>query len=313
MNIALDLMGGDYAPREVLAGIQQYYQENSGSQAKILMLGNEAEIRTLLPEFPELEDAQFEVIHCSEKIGYNESPAKALKSKPDSSISKGFYLLATGMADAFASAGNTGAMMAGAMFTLKTSPHVIRPTIGTVLPRPGGKTGFLLDVGIHSDCKPENINQFAVIGSLYAKEILGIENPKVGLLNIGEEEGKGDLLARESYPLLKANTKINFYGNVEGRDVLKDTVDVIVCDGFTGNILLKLLESLHPVMNSQGINHDYLRRFDFEEYGGTPILGVEKPVLIAHGVSRQEAYCNMIVEAVRIIETGLIGKISEKL
>lgn len=313
MNIALDLMGGDYAPEEVLAGIELYFSENSGTQVRILMLGDEAQVNSLLPQFAAIKPDHYELIHCTEKIGYNESPAKALKAKPDSSIAKGFYLLASGKADAFASAGNTGAMMAGAMFSLRTSPNVLRPTIGTIIPREGGKTGFLLDVGIHSDCKPENINQFAIIGSLYASEILGISNPIVGLLNIGEEEGKGNALAKEAYPLLKNNDKINFYGNIEGRDILRDTADVIVCDGFVGNILLKLLESLHPILGEQGLSNDYLNRFDFEQYGGTPILGIEKPVLIAHGVSRREAYCNMIGEAVRIIETGFINKISERL
>jgi glycerol-3-phosphate acyltransferase PlsX len=179
----------------------------------------------------------------------HEHPTKALKEKQQSSIALGFYYLAKGKIDAFISAGNTGAMLVGALFSIKAIDGVLRPTISTIIPKENGGTGLLLDVGINADCKPENLNQFAILGSLYAKHILGIDNPRVGLVNIGEEEGKGNLLAQATYPLLKENSQINFIGNIEGRDIFIDKVDVMVCEGFTGNIILKMAESLfenHP-------------------------------------------------------------------
>ena len=183
-----------------------------------------------------------------------------------------------------------------------------RPTISTVVPRENGKTGLLLDVGANADCKPENLNQFGLLGSLYAQHILGIDNPRVALINIGEEEGKGNLLAQAAYPLLKANTQINFIGNVEGRDVFLDKADVMVCEGFTGNIILKLAESLFEITKRQEVHNEYFDRFNFEDYGGTPVLGVSKPVIIGHGISHAKAFRNMIALAQKMIETDLMGK-----
>ncbi len=165
-------------------------------------------------------------------------------------------------------------------------------------------------MGINSDCKPELLNQFASIGAAYASSILGIQNPKVGLLNIGEEEGKGNQLAQQAYPLLKANSHINFCGNMEGRDILTDGADVIVCDGFTGNIILKLLESLYPITKSQGVEHEYFDRFHFEQYGGTPVLGVEKPVIIGHGVSGELAFAKMIELADKMIAENFLPSLA---
>jgi phosphate acyltransferase len=238
----------------------------------------------------------------------HEHPTKALKEKQQSSIAVGFHLLASGKSDAFISAGNTGAMLVGTLFSIKAIKGVLRPTISTVIPKENGGTGLLLDVGLNADCKPENLNQFAVLGSLYAKHILGYENPRVALLNIGEEEGKGNLLAQAAYPLLKDNGDINFIGNSEGRDVLLDKADVMVCEGFTGNVVLKLAESFYEITHRKEIQHEYLDRFDFENYGGTPVLGVSKPVIIGHGISHAKAFCNMILLAQKMIETGLMEK-----
>ena len=198
--------------------------------------------------------------------------------------------------------------MIGALFSIKAIQGVQRPTIATIMPKENGKTGMLLDVGLNADCKPEQLNQFAILGSLYAQHILGIEEPRVGLMNIGEEEGKGNLLAQATYPLLKENTEINFIGNIEGRDVLLDKADVMVCDGFTGNIILKMAESLFEVTQHKNIHHEYFDRFNFENYGGTPVLGVAKPVIIGHGISKAKAFKNMIVLAQKMIETDLLGK-----
>lgn len=308
MTICLDMMGGDFAPLEAVKGIRLYLS-NTDAPALLLLTGDEAQINPLLKEYS-IDESKVRIIHAPQVIGMHEHPTKALKEKQQSSIAVGFHLLSTGKADAFISAGNTGAMLVGTLFTIKAIDGVIRPTISTVIPKNNGGTGLLLDVGLNADCKPENLNQFAVLGSLYAKHILGYDSPRVALVNIGEEEGKGNLLAQATYPLLKENASINFVGNIEGRDVLLDKADVMVCEGFTGNILLKLLESIHTITQDKNIKHEYFDRFDYENYGGTPVLGVSKPVLIGHGISHSRAFSNMIALAEKMISTGLMEKMS---
>ncbi|MEN9696835.1 MAG: hypothetical protein RLZ56_256 [Bacteroidota bacterium] len=300
MNIGLDMMGGDFAPLEAVKGVQHYL---SHSEHTIFCIGEETQLKALFQE-QGVSSPFLHIVHAPEVIGYNEHPTKALKEKPNSSISIGFQLLATGKIDAFLSAGNTGAMLVGAMFSIKPIKGVLRPTIATLLPKLSGKTGLLVDVGLNADCKPEQLNQFAILGHLYAKHILNIEHPQVGLLNVGEEEGKGNLLAQATYPLLKENTSIQFMGNVEGRDVFNDKADVIVCDGFTGNIILKTAEAMYEAAVHQGLANDpFFSRYHFEHYGGTPILGVNKPVIIGHGISNAKAFSNMIALAEKMIET----------
>jgi glycerol-3-phosphate acyltransferase PlsX len=243
----------------------------------------------------------------------HEHPTRALKEKQQSSIAIGFHLLASGKVDAFISAGNTGAMLVGALFTIKALEGVLRPTISSIIPKENGATGLLLDVGLNADCKPEQLNQFAVMGSVYAQLILGIEKPRVGLINVGEEEGKGNILAQATYPLLKENKHIHFVGNIEGRDILLDKADVMVCEGFTGNVILKLAESLYEISNSQQTNNEYFDRFNFENYGGTPVLGVSKPVVIGHGISKAKAFKNMIRVAQKMIEKDVPGKMKDEL
>ncbi len=306
MTICLDMMGGDFAPLEAVKGIQLYLSQ-AKSPAILLLTGDETQIRSLLAEHG-IDTASIKIIHAPQVIGMHEHPTKALKEKQQSSIAVGFHLLASGKADAFISAGNTGAMLVGALFSIKAIEGVLRPTISTVIPKDDGTTGLLLDVGLNADCKPENLNQFAVLGSLYARHILDIPQPRVALLNIGEEEGKGNLLAQAAYPLLKENTSLHFTGNVEGRDILTGKADVMVCDGFTGNIVLKMAESIHAITQQKNIRHEYFDRFDYENYGGTPVLGVTKPVIIGHGISHAKAFSNMIHLAQKMIDTGLMEK-----
>jgi glycerol-3-phosphate acyltransferase PlsX len=300
------MMGGDFAPAETVKGIQLYLSE-SGSPAFLFLIGDEQQLNPLL-QAHHIPPASVKIIHAPQVIGMHEHPTKALKEKQHSSIAVGFHLLASGKTDAFISAGNTGAMLVGALYSIKAIEGVQRPTIATIIPRENGKTGLMLDVGLNSDCKPEHLNQFAVLGSLYAQHILGIDNPRTALVNIGEEEGKGNILAQAAYPLLKENKQINFTGNVEGRDILLDKADVMVCDGFTGNIILKLAESVFEITERQHIQHEYFDRFNFENYGGTPVLGVAKPVIIGHGISHGKAFKNMIVLAEKIISTDLLSK-----
>ncbi len=309
MNIAFDMMGGDYAPEEVVKGIRDYLSHQP-SPAFVSLIGDRHVLEPLVAQYA-LPSKACKIIPSTQVIGMHEHPLKALKEKKHSSIAIGFHLLATGKVDAFISAGNTGAMLVGSLYTIKPIEGIQRPTIATIVPRENGKTGLLLDVGANADCKAEHLNQFAVLGSLYAKHILGIENPRVGLINIGEEEGKGNLLAQATYPLLKANPQINFVGNIEGRDIFVDSADVMVCEGFTGNIILKLAESLHEVIGRQKIKNEYFDRFNFEDYGGTPVLGVNKPVIIGHGISRSKAYLNMLLLTQKMIETQLLEKMSE--
>ena len=306
MTICLDMMGGDFAPLEAVKGIQLYLSQTE-VPAFLILTGDEAQINPLLKEHS-IDPARVKVVHAPQVIGMHEHPTKALKEKQQSSIAIGFHLLASGKSDAFISAGNTGAMLVGALFSIKAIEGVLRPTISTVIPKENGGTGLLLDVGLNADCKPEHLNQFAILGSLYAKHILGYDNPRVALLNIGEEEGKGNILAQATYPLLKENTEINFTGNVEGRDILLDKADVMVCDGFTGNVVLKMAESIHEITHRKQIKHEYFDRFDYENYGGTPVLGVSKPVMIGHGISHARAFSNMIALAHKMIATGLMEK-----
>jgi glycerol-3-phosphate acyltransferase PlsX len=311
MNIGLDMMGGDFAPLEAVKGIFQYLNENT-EPVNLVLIGDQIQLSQLLSEY-KITDTRLTVIHSDEVIGMHEHPTKALKEKQKSSIAIGFHLLASDKIDAFISAGNTGAMLVGALFSIKALEGVIRPTISTIIPKENGSTGLLLDVGLNADCKPEHLNQFAVMGSVFAKTILGIENPRVGLMNVGEEEGKGNILCKATYPLLKENKHINFIGNLEGRDVLMDKADVMVCEGFTGNIILKLAESLYDIAESKNLNHEFFDRFNFENYGGTPVLGVNKPVIIGHGISHAKAFKNMILLAQKMIDKQVMQQMKEEL
>ncbi|HEX2847687.1 MAG TPA: phosphate acyltransferase PlsX [Chitinophagaceae bacterium] len=311
MNIGLDMMGGDLAPLEAVKGVLQYLSEEK-TAANLFLIGDQPQIEKLLDEH-KVPRERIHLVHAEQVIDMNEHPTKAMKEKQRSSIAIGFHLLATGKTDSFISAGNTGAMLVGALFSIKPLEGVLRPTISTIIPKENGSTGLLLDVGLNADCKPEQLNQFAIMGSVYAQLILGIGNPRVGLMNVGEEEGKGNLLAQAAYPLLKENKHINFVGNIEGRDVLVDKADVMVCEGFTGNIILKLAESLYEIAHRQKIEHPYFDRFNFENYGGTPVLGISKPVIIGHGISKAKAFKNMIRVAQQMIEKDVLNRMKEEL
>ena len=309
MNIGIDMMGGDFAPLEAVKGIALFLGQTNTS-IQFTLIGDEHAIKELLP-LHKVQLTNIDIVHAAQVIGMHEHPTKALKEKPASSIAIGFKLLATGKIDAFISAGNTGAMLVGALFSIKAIEGVSRPTIGAYIPREDGQLGLLLDAGANADCKPENLSQFATLGSLFAEHILGVTNPKVGLINIGEEEGKGNLLAQAAYPMLKENEHINFIGNIEGRDILFSKADVMVCEGFTGNVVLKLAESVYDIVKRRGIKDEHFDRFNFEMYGGVPVLGVAKPVIIGHGISKDLAFKNMIAIAQRMLETDLMQKMKD--
>lgn len=299
-------MGGDFAPLEALKGAllaQQEYPE-----VQLVLFGDEAAVNEAL----QAENAvlgNMELVHCPETIGMAEHPTKALSAKKLSSIAVGFHYLKENKIDAFVGAGNTGAMMVGAMFSIRPIEGVIRPAITSILPKMNGNLGVLLDVGANADCKPDVLYQFAILGSLFAQMVYKIEQPRVGLLNIGEEKEKGNLVAQAAHALMENSTDFNFVGNAEGRDLFLDGVDVVVCDGFTGNVVLKACESMCGILKKRGVKDDFLDLFNYENYGGSPILGVNAPVIIGHGISKAVSFKNMIRLAKEVTESKLIDKI----
>ncbi len=307
MKIALDAMGGDFAPDAIIDGAIMATQRLE-EDANIVLVGKKDVIESHLQK-RNFSSSRISIVHADEVIEMGEHPTKALSQKPNSSINIGYQLLKTREVDAFCSAGNTGAMMVGAMFSVKSVEGVLRPCIANMLPKTNGRTGVFLDVGANADCKPEVLEQFGEIGSLYAKYVLGIENPKVGLMNMGEEEGKGTVVMQATHQLLKNNTSINFIGNIEGRDLFNDRADVIVCDGFTGNIVLKACESMYYLLKKRDIKDEFLDQFNYEPHGGSPILGINAPVIIGHGISKAVSFENMIRLAKETVESGLIDKI----
>ncbi len=307
MRIGIDIMGGDFAPKATTLGAILALNEVP-SDCRIVLIGDEPMTKSILAENG-VDASLFDFIHADQVIEMGEHPTRALSQKPNSSLSIGFQMLKEGSIDAFASAGNSGAMLVGSMFSVKTIPGMNRPAICSYLPKENGGFGVILDVGANADCKPELLVQFAILGSLVAEILFGIKNPKVGLLNIGEEAEKGNILTQATYPLLKETANINFIGNIEGRDLFNDKADVIVCDGFTGNIVLKLSETFHDMTAGKGMDAPFFARLNYENYGGSPVLGVNAPVVVGHGISNDIAIKNLILLAKDMVSTNLTEKI----
>jgi len=309
MRIGLDVMGGDFAPGNIIKGAilaQKLIPESD----KIVLIGNQDIILDCLKKFGS-DVSLFDIVHASEVIGMGESPIKAFTNKPDSSITVGFKMLKAKKLDAFASAGNTGAMLVGSIYSINNISGVIRPATTAILPKENGSVGILIDVGTNPDSKPDVLYQFGLLGSIYAKFVFNIDNPKVALLNIGEEEEKGNLLSQSAFRLMKDSSDYNFIGNIEGRDLFNDKADVVVCDGFTGNIVLKLAEDVYRLVKERGIDNEFFNRMNYETYGGTPILGVNGSVIIGHGISNDIAIKNMIMLAKEVATADLSGKIAD--
>ena len=302
-------MGGDNSPDATLNGAYLASKELKENE-KIVLVGDENIAKNWLLS-NNIDSSIFEFIHADEVITMNEHATKALRKKPNNSISIGFKALKDKEIDVFSSAGNSGAMLVGSMFSIGPIKGVIRPSITSVLPKKNGGVGLILDVGVNADCKPDVLFQFAILGSLFAENVYNIKNPKVGLLNIGEERGKGNLLTQATYRLLEDNDDINFIGNVEGRDLFNDKADVVVCDGFTGNVVLKLAESFYTLIDQKKLSDPYFDRFNYEIYGGTPVLGVDGNVLIGHGISNENAIKNMILLGKDLINSKLNSKIKK--
>jgi glycerol-3-phosphate acyltransferase PlsX len=311
MKIGLDVMGGDFAPGATVAGALLALNDLQPSD-RIVLFGKQEIILEELHKHG-ADPALFEIVHASEVIEMGEHPTHAIVRKPDSSISVGFKYLKHKSIDAFASAGSSGAMLVGSIYSVNNIQGVIRPCTSAVLPQEGGDLSLLLDVGTNPDAKPDVMYQFALLGSITAKNVYKINNPRVGLLNIGHEEGKGNINSQATYQLMKESKDFNFIGNIEGRDVLRNKADVIVCDGFTGNVVLKNLEGVFRIMMKRGLVDDYFARFNYENYGGTPILGINSTVIVGHGISNDKAVKNMILLARDVHQAKLSQKIKKAL
>jgi glycerol-3-phosphate acyltransferase PlsX len=307
MKIGLDVMGGDYAPDATIDGAILALDAISSSDS-IVLFGDQNIILKKLEE-RKIELEQFEIVHAPEMIDMSESPIKSFTQKPESSIARGFQYLKANKIDTFGSAGNSGAMIVGAMYSVKNIDGIIRPCTAIAVPSENGGDTILLDIGTNPDPKPDVLYQFGIIGNLYSQSVYKIDNPRVGLLNIGEEEEKGNMLAQSTYKLMKDSRDFNFVGNVEGRDIFRNKVDVIVSDGFTGNILLKQIESIYPMMAERGLTDEFIEKMNFENYGGTPILGINGSVVVGHGISNDVAIKNMIILSRTIHDAGLYLKI----
>lgn len=309
MKIGIDAMGGDFAPLEAVKGAALSAQQVPG--VRPVLFGQSTEIQKIMAS-EGISSEAFDVIDCPEIIGMSEHPVKAIAGKPGSSIVVGFTHLAQGSIDAFLSAGNTGAMFVGAMNVVKPIAGIQRPCLTSVVPRIDHNPGLILDVGANADVKPEHLLQFGILGSVFYQCLYKTEHPKVGLLNIGEEEEKGSILTKAAHALLKANQEINFVGNVEGRDIFSNDFDVVVCDGFSGNILIKVCEGLYYRLAKRGVQDDYLDKFNFKHYGGSALLGVNSPVIIGHGISKAQTFVKMVEMARDMVENKMVENIKNQ-
>jgi phosphate acyltransferase len=311
MRIGLDVMGGDFAPVAAIDGAIGAAKMLS-SDDKIVLIGQEALIRSLLHE-RDFDADSFEIVNAPDVIEMGEHATKALAQKPDSSISVGFQLLKHKKIDSFASAGNSGAMLVGSIFSVNTIQGILRPCTSAIIPQEDGGYCLLVDVGTNPDAKSDVFYQFGLIGSIYVQNVYHVANPRVALLNIGHEEEKGNLTTRSAYHLMNDSKDFNFIGNIESRDFLRNKADVIVCDGFTGNIILKLIESFYRIMEKRNLLDEYFSRMNYENYGGTPILGINGAVIMGHGISNDVAIKNMVLLGRDVYKAKIASKIKHAL
>ena len=304
-------MGSDHGPAVPIRAVAMATRE-LGTDVHLVLIGHAETIREGLIAAG-ADPGAFTIVASENDITFNDNATKALQAKPRSSISIGFHLLKEGKLDAFASTGNTGAMLVGSIFSIKPIPGVIRPCIPSVVPKENGTYGILVDVGANADCKADVLVQFGMLGAMLAKHVYHIADPKVGLLNIGEEEKKGDLLRQATFELMREQQQYRFIGNVEGRDLFNDKADVYVTDGFTGNVVLKAVEAFHDLLEQRGVHEPFFDRFNYENYGGLPVLGVNGNVIIGHGISNATTIKNMILFTREVVASRLNDRIREAL
>jgi glycerol-3-phosphate acyltransferase PlsX len=327
MKIVVDAMGGDYAPVEVVKGTVEAAKKDPA--LKIFLVGDKDQVENELKKYPRQNN--IEVIHAPDNIAMSEHPVEAVRQKKGSSINVGMRLVKEGKAQAIVSAGNTGAVMASALFNLGRLKSIERPAICSVFPSVKGKT-VILDIGANVDNKPNHLVQFAYMGKAYIEKIVGIENPRIGLLNNGEEDEKGCALTTETNKLLRQEQKkgLNFIGNIEGKDVLENEADVVICDGFVGNVLLKFAEgmifSLKKLIGQNmkksplamlgllfqlSVLNKVKNSLDYTEYGGAPLLGVNGVVIITHGRAKSKTIANAVKAATSAIKNKLLEALAD--
>jgi len=312
MKIGLDVMGGDFAPAAAVEGAVDALEHLSAGE-KLVLLGDESFILSKLAEM-HVDPSSFEITGTTQVIEMGDHPAKAFSQKPDSSIAVGFRMLHNNEFGGFCSAGNTGAMLVGASYTVNVIPGVFRPALVTILPCIDGRDSVILDVGLNPDCKPDVLLQYGILGSLYSRFVHHVENPTVGLLNIGQEASKGTPAVKAAYELMKDDQHINFIGNVEGHAFFHEKMpDVVVCDGFVGNVILKQAEAVYFLMKKRNISDSFIDRLNFENVGGTPIVGINANVVIGHGISKRKAIMNMILQTRNVVSANLAQKIIESI
>lgn len=310
MNIGVDIMGGDYAPSAVVEGVIDSLEHLSADDI-LLLIGDEKAIAEKLASM-NISSNQLKIVPATEVIEMGDHPARAFSQKKDSSIAVGFNMLKNRELDGFCSAGNTGAMLVGASYTVNVIPGVFRPALATLLPCVDGRNSIMLDVGLNPDSKPDVLLQYGILGSIYARCVLGIPNPTVGLLNIGHEETKGTAAVKAAYELMKDHPGLNFAGNIEGHSLFhEDITDVLVCDGFIGNVVLKQAEATYMLSRKINVSHPFFERLNFENIGGTPIVGINANVVIGHGISKRKAIMNMILQTEAVVNANLAQKIIE--
>jgi len=312
MRIGIDMMGGDYAPGSVIRGAI-LARESFPDDAEIVLLGHK-EIFSRHIEEHQLDPGGISIIHAEDSVAMEDHPLKVFKEKPKAGLFHGQRLLAEGALDGFCSAGNTGAMMVGAMQIITSIPGIIRPAIAATIPNVEGTHSVILDVGLNPDARPDVLYQYGSIGTIYSNLVHGIKEPAVALLNVGIEESKGNMVTRSAYQLMKESSSYNFIGNIEANEMFVSTrADVIVTDGFIGNMMLKQAEAFYKVVSRKSVANGYFELFNFENFGGTPVLGVNAPLLIGHGISNEKAIKNMLLHTLDVVKAGLVKRIKEEL
>ncbi len=310
MKIGVDVMGGDFAPDPIIEGAVDSLKHLSAGD-ELILIGNEDSILRKLKAL-NADSSHLRIVHTTQVIEMGDVPAKAYSQKLDSSIAVGYRMLKEKAIDGFCSAGNTGAMLVGASQSVNVIPGVLRPALATFIPAIDGGNSVILDVGLNPECKPDVLLQYGILGSLFARYVLDIENPTVRLLNIGEEESKGTTTIKAAFELMKDHPDINFEGNIEANYLFRDGMpDVVVCDGFVGNVILKQTEAFYHIYKSRKLQDSYFDRLDFESIGGTPIVGINANVVIGHGISQRKAIMNMILQTWAVVHVDLAQKIKE--
>lgn len=310
MKIGVDVMGGDYAPDVVIEGAVDSLQ-HLVARDEIFLIGDANLIHNMLTGL-NIPDGCFTIVPTTQVISMGDVPAKAFAQKPDSSIAVGYRMLKEKEIDGFCSAGNTGAMLVGVSYTVNVIPGVLRPALATIVPALDNHNSVILDVGLNPECKPDVLMQYGILGSIFARYILEAENPTVKLLNIGEEASKGTATVKAAYELMNNHPAINFIGNIEGNGLFMNNMpDVIVCDGFVGNVILKQTEAFYHIIKARNLKDPFFDNLDFEGIGGTPVIGINANVVIGHGVSKRKAIMNMILQTWAVVHANLAQKIKE--